>query len=67
MNANQKVLLLGATGMLGASLTPHISSCGCDVATHGRVEGKTSYCADLKNIKTCLGQCYCHRWRDLVG
>lgn len=46
----QKVILLGATGMLGETLTPFIVSRGYEVITHGRVGSIASYCADLDSI-----------------
>ena len=47
---DQKVLLLGATGMLGSTLTPFMASRGHEVATHGRFDGIASYRADLDSI-----------------
>jgi dTDP-4-dehydrorhamnose reductase len=48
-SSDQKILLLGATGMLGSTLTPFIESRGYEV-THGRVDGTASYRADLDSI-----------------
>jgi dTDP-4-dehydrorhamnose reductase len=53
-SANQKVLLLGATGMLGATLAPLIATRGYEVVIHGRVDASASYRADLNSIDaTC--------------
>lgn len=44
-----KILLLGATGLLGSSLGPHLKSRGYEVVTHARKEGTADFIFDLNN------------------
>ncbi|MCJ0764271.1 dTDP-4-dehydrorhamnose reductase family protein [Variovorax terrae] len=46
-----KILVLGASGMLGASLVPHLTACGHQVASHGR---RGEWAADLGNAGETL-------------
>jgi dTDP-4-dehydrorhamnose reductase len=42
-----KILLLGATGLLGSSLTPYLKTAGYNVFTHARKQGTADFIFDL--------------------
>jgi dTDP-4-dehydrorhamnose reductase len=47
-----KVLLLGATGLLGATLVPHLKSVGYNIVTHARKKGTADFIFNLDDSDT---------------
>ena len=49
MIKENKILLLGTTGLLGSTLAPHLKSTGYNVVTHARKKGTADFIFDLND------------------
>jgi dTDP-4-dehydrorhamnose reductase len=47
-----KILILGATGLLGSSLVPHLMNSGHNIVTHSRKKGTSDFIFDLNDCDT---------------
>ncbi|MDB0065488.1 SDR family oxidoreductase [Oceanospirillaceae bacterium] len=48
MLKQDKILILGSTGLLGSSLVPHLRQGGHNIVTHARTEGTAEFIGDLE-------------------
>ncbi len=48
-----KILITGATGLLGSRLTPHLKKCGYEIVTHART-AHADFMFDLSNQAKCF-------------